>query len=552
MKFGMDAIKAADFPHEFAAVAMQKSFDFKVSLALRAGQPPNTNKGFPISPKPMSMKTKTSSDAQGVPLVAGFIPWDQATFGRPNSDPIHPEKGFVQVTLPTTLDEILRDAQKGAYEITQVGDRLEFKAIKAEDEKKRNLTFSINLKEGENPHQDLKKSITEMRPWHAQSNLDPPSFWDENKWGSFDEQVGKLFPVSYKKPDGDFEPLHVAATLADGKIVTGDADKLWDAIPIDFIRNHEGHFSNTYNAATIDGLEKLMEAYFDLSAELTGTEEIDVSEISSIVESNIDTFAVTAGIITPFELLLAKVVNDEFAKTAPFFNTLFQHGPETNNPGNPSPLDGNMLHFHKGLAVLTETEDELVEFVMQPGYLDEHYIPIHKGWDMQKWSAVIARQIELGHPIKEETMKAYQQYQETKRLAEDRYAEQTAESLAAKTTSGIAQTITGFFNSLLKSANAVEQNTNNVRTAPTQTAKISTESTGNLFRAMGNHKSLSELQLGSISYGRQPKETSSHKQSQATNEKQSEMKVDEKKTKTNQAKHEHTEKQIQSTRLRKM
>lgn len=405
MKFGMEAIKNSGFPHEFASVAMAKSFELEVSLALRAGQAPNVDKGFEISPKPMLVKTKTSSTSQGVPLVGGFIPRDQETFGRSGSKPI-PEydNNISYKQLPVTLQEILKDAEKGIYELSLEGNDLIFRAKNADSQEKRDIKFSIDLSQSGTDQVTSKNEANLLNPWKDTNPPAKPTFWDDNKFGNFHDKLEKLFLVYMEKPQQNKEPLEVTAFK--GNIVSGDADKLWVAIPEAYAG---GLNSQIYNMSNMEDQANLIATYISLKYEVTNV-PTQMDALDELFLELGNDFTQTAGAISPYEFLMAKVINEGMHENAPSINNLIQHGPETNNPGEPSSLNDNILHFYKGLAVLTESERELVDFVMQDDYLNKHFINVHKGWKMDLWAPVVAKQLELKQPVSPETLASYQNY----------------------------------------------------------------------------------------------------------------------------------------------
>lgn len=404
MKFGMDAIIAVDFPHEFIALTMLKSYELDISLAIRSGQPPNTFKGFEVSPKPITMKTKTCSFDQHIHFLAGFIPWDQQIFGRENNPPI-PKNDFKPVQLYVRLHEILADAKNGEYtDLTVKNNYLEFRTPCTDTDVKKNMVFSLDLTKRKPALKLDNVSSSNLTPCHAKSEIKKPSFWPDDLL-DFESALADLFPISYRLCETNPVPLYVAATL-DNKPITSDADILWIGIPNE-IATATDH--KQYNVTNTDELRALLLHYLSLCSRLA------VSKTSSLLK-HIASFAKTAGVITPFELLTEKVINDECAKNFPHFYNLFQHGPETNNPGKPSSLDSKILHFFRGIPVLTENEDELIKLVLQDGFLEKYYIRIHPGWNMEKWSPVIKRQIELNQTINPATLDSYNQYQECKQM----------------------------------------------------------------------------------------------------------------------------------------
>jgi hypothetical protein len=515
IKTGAEAIVAAGFPHPFIATATSASFKLHMLLSIRAGQIPNSSKGFSVVFKPMRLKTKTSSDEQNLPIVAGFIPMDQATFGRPHSKPI--PNDFEAVQLPVRLRDILSDAANGKYHIKRINDPdkkidiLKFYSAKPdtldydEDDVKHNseelvkrvnktqIEFSIDLNQGRDPSYSLQEA-KKIQPWDPKEN----PHWDKASLGHFTPELAllstsplhyelssltkptyllapeglyyaepdkkvtysdliesdpekiqelrlrlrgnsnlgdrlaspftedekeifnsvlgvtvdnldKLYDVNYKLPQAkEATPLMVASI--DGKPVTGDADVLCVGAPLEFLRAWGPIATKDYDTSNPIQCADLINDYIQLRAKLT-QKVITVEELKSITDSII-TFAKNAGIIRAHEMLLAKVVNDDAAGEIKYFMDLFQHGPESNNYFSPSNLDAPMFHLYKGLPVLTQNEDQLLDFVLNSGLLEEVFIFVSPKWDMAKWAPVIEAQIKLGLEefIHLDTKKAYEEY----------------------------------------------------------------------------------------------------------------------------------------------
>jgi len=139
----------------------------------------------------------------------------------------------------------------------------------------------------------------------------------------------------------------------------------------------------------------------------------------------------SAGSITPFEFLQALMINHAYQQknshlygekgaTNSSFDAniinLVQHGCENRSPYKPSPMNGKMLHFYRGLKVLTRNEDELIKLYLSGDYLKNSRIDVHHGWDMKKWGPVIVKQKILGQSIPTETLRVYENYQYMKNI----------------------------------------------------------------------------------------------------------------------------------------
>lgn len=395
MKYGMEAIIAAGFPHEFSSIVMLKAFELKLSIALRVGQRPNSNKGFPVFPKPRGVKTKTCYD-DPVKLLGGFIAYDQKNFGRNGSTPI-PAAIVKPVQLQVSLNEILRDYEKGEYcNLRLVGNQLQFESGR-DPARSNHIVFSIDLSRGSKPLPLDEHMLSMLTPWEQTYVAAQPPFWPA-ALGDFNKNVNNLYPVSYQVQNEQVKPLHVVASL-DGKPITGDADILWVGVPAAHAHTEDHH---EYNMDDRAQLSKLLLRYAHIYNKMYGCRPSLTKELL--------TFAGNAGIITPYEFFLENMVNDDLAKNVTHLLNLFQHGTDSRFWGKPSPLNARILHFHEGMAVLTENEDELVQFVSKESYLNKYYIRVHPDWDMSKWNKVVEKQLALKQPIHPKTLENYHAY----------------------------------------------------------------------------------------------------------------------------------------------
>jgi len=83
---------------------------------------------------------------------------------------------------------------------------------------------------------------------------------------------------------------------------------------------------------------------------------------------------------------------------------MVRHGCDSRSPKPPESLNEPLLHIWKGDMYLTENEQDLIEFVLQPGYLENNFIHVHPQWDMALWAPVIIEQIKLKQPVDEATI----------------------------------------------------------------------------------------------------------------------------------------------------
>ena len=65
--------------------------------------------------------------------------------------------------------------------------------------------------------------------------------------------------------------------------------------------------------------------------------------------------------------------------------------------------------------ILTHDENDLVDFILEDqDYLRENIIEIHPAWNMQIWSRVLERQMQLNQIIPQAVMKKYAEYKNKK------------------------------------------------------------------------------------------------------------------------------------------
>jgi len=419
MQFGLKALITAGFPLALCeAINLQIAECDHVSLALLVGQKPNTNKHIPVAPKPSIVKAKTSNHELGIPLVEGYIPWDQERFGRPGSPSLSEnDDNLAPIQLLVSLYDIILGLREGHYELCSPIDdslTLMFRAPKAVTQEKRNIVFKIDLSKAISPLPLSEKVVQMLLPWEEKQTLSQPNFWNTQQV-NFNGLLHQLFSVSYRHANQEeFQPLMLAA-MKEGVSgnrfpITGDADLLWVATPVKYAKemNHK-----QYQTKIPKERLQLINDYISLYEDILDKKL--VQPLSDEMFAKLVRFAERAGIITPYEFLIAMTVNEKFKKIIPHCQWMLQHGPDTNRPGDPALLDREVLHFYKGLPVLTENEDELVAFVMQSNYLEEHYIRVHPGWRMEKWAPVIEKQLRLNQDVRPETMESYHQYLRNKK-----------------------------------------------------------------------------------------------------------------------------------------
>lgn len=408
MSFRKEAIEEAGFPEAFSyltSTVVAEMFDCVVQV--RGGTPPAICTKAAVTAqhetitefaaKPVLMKTKTSLP-DGPQFLRGLIAWDQELLGREGSKPI-PENSFKPIQLAVTLREILIGVENNHYEIIDiVNDDIIFITPHADTEEKRNTRYILNLSNGHKDRRRLNEELRhELQPWETQKEPKIPDFW-KSTWGNFQESLNNFYPVSYIRPSGrNPQPLEVAADLQN-KPITGDIDLFAITIPFNKINNDDSYHT-LFNSASPEQLEQL----YILSFILCSAHQLDDISLSN------GKFLENSGILTPYELTIIKTINYNVnAITSSVITDLIQHGPETNNPGQPSSLEDKIFHiFPNGNFLITRTEDELVGLMLR---LKTQYIRINPNWNMEKWAPVIKQQLKYHFPVSPKTLEKYQAY----------------------------------------------------------------------------------------------------------------------------------------------
>ena len=409
------AARTSGLPHEFVATLVEVcAAPFNNAVAIRLGQAPRAEEGD-VTFKPIDIKTKTALPTMGGSIVAGFIPMDQNSFGREGSAAIPADSAYVQrhITMRELIDGI--NTSPPMYQIVGVDESSLI--IEPTTENKlpdSQLQFQIDFSKAQDTPNVNLELIAPLLAQH--SELTEPEWWNPS-WGEFATIHQQQFSVNYRNQrTSDFAPLNLLAK--DDKAVTADADILFVGMPPpsrfsdagllsteDLAAQNYARLASYYqpvNAAnTIEGIPTLLATVPQLNAGLySSSTEIDISALIAFKEYLDDrsTELERGGMITPCEELFVITVNQQYATHVQGSDQLFKHGPESNNPGTPSPMsDVRMLHVWRGRQVITENEQELVDFVMQDDYLENNVVNVHPQWNMQLWSPVIEKQLALGY-----------------------------------------------------------------------------------------------------------------------------------------------------------
>lgn len=92
---------------------------------------------------------------------------------------------------------------------------------------------------------------------------------------------------------------------------------------------------------------------------------------------------------------------------------LYQHGFDMRNPYGCNLGGAWLMLTPEGSAIYGDTQEQLIEVMLIPGFLEKNLIDINHGADMHVgWHKVIAKQIELGQAIPEKTMESYLKYKQ--------------------------------------------------------------------------------------------------------------------------------------------
>ena len=416
--------EAFGFPDFFIEASIEASLLSGAIISFRTGEAPNLHRGHPVSPKPASLKIKTCSIRQGIPLLTGFVPIDQVLFGRiggmpsPTSDALTSVKNeligknqlkeaekFSRLPLEVTFEDLRSGIRLGRYTLFPVDDVLEFQA-----------TGALN-NEFVHPEPDRARVLFRIRP----------------KDISAMEASLEYMAVEYRFPETDtFSSLDIFAY--EGYPVTGDIDMLAVAAPLSAAEMLgesllQGFASadlyRAYDAGDFCQLKELVVMYLLIRHAMNGRpisrKNIGEQEIRVIMES---AAVQSSGVITPCELLILMLSHEKLSKSykkiAPGSENLIRHGAETCNPGKLSDMEGPMLHIHNGSVFVTRNQRELVCFYLQSGLLEKHFLIVHPGWDMTLWAPVVERQLALGQAslISHATLERYHQFQKSMQLHE--------------------------------------------------------------------------------------------------------------------------------------
>ncbi len=421
-KEGARADQLSGFPDFFIKASTKIGEDSGALISFRAGQAPRLDPDIPVSPKPMSIKTKTCTTEQGIPLLAGYIAVDGKTFGRKGSD----------------TDESVTEHNK---------EKLLHDGNQAEANKYSSCQLKIKWSELNNDIENGNYSATktadgylEFKPTHIKNddfaNANPGTRNELLFRVKLDDIMydNKILSVEYRHTQNEkFKPLEVVGY--EGHPITGDADMLAVLPSVSQLTKLDeitkGNLHKPFHAGKVDQdgtpseRMQLATLYLLMKSDLNN-KPIDPKQMDRKIEKLFKKHPEIAasGIISPYELFVLLKVNKMVSKgftSDSGAEKLIRHGAETGNPGKPSDLNGNIFHIWNGKTYLTENETQLRDFYLQADLLAKNYLPVHPKWNMEIWSPVIEKQIQLGQEkyIPPETLSNYRVHHALKSIEEE-------------------------------------------------------------------------------------------------------------------------------------
>ena len=438
--------------YESAGILADKA---QLALSFRAGAAPNIFQSMKVAFKPMSVKTKTTV----LPGMSGFILEDQPLFGRPDSKGLTVDEAFSLRAHRVTLRCILDGVLKGNFEVypeyseqgqlSRVYYKIRPNAIEAD--KSRDVRaiidtwFAIDISKGQQPEIDHVRDMADILGERVNDAIRAQSYSGHNDFikdvhlminGTEHDNYTKLFEVHYsseKKPIEEMQALNVL-TDSNKRPVTGDADGfMWS----DALKGNKAS-ERAYNIAELarqdvannisDQLKDFSQQVLEKLQQYNNDLQLDFDEMENHVKAQgaiaayIQGHDRITGIATPSEVAMAIMMNKITADTigdSKQFSQLILHGPETNNPGVPSALNGDIFHvLPGGIKVLTRNEAQLIDLYMGrlqddsgvyifPDFISRLRVPIHPQWDMALWGEVIIEKLRCRQEVLPATLCSY-------------------------------------------------------------------------------------------------------------------------------------------------
>ncbi len=412
-----EILQATGIPPVFAKILKQQSKITGAAFAIRAGSPFQRYL-MPAASKPSFIKAKIGNwgFTKGVLAVKAYFgktkkSLDDTCSVLPRDEKDIPKncEALGTVLHKLSIQEILAGIRSGEYILDPDNDisktnRLVVRSGDDNTPDDDNTLLSIDLS-------DIARSVKQ----HVQikfenvtvdeKNGEPkPDWWDENKWGTFSEVSSSYYVAQSKEAwQEDYEdiPIYGVKTKEGVLPITGDQDLLWMTMPVE-IQKKLAEINDVINTFAVDGVDKMIDArdrlhraLFPKDAHLPHLEAASIARV---------------GCMRPYESFISDKVNALVANEIDHLRDLFQHGAENRNPGALSLIDAPMVHVWNGELYMTETEEDLIDFTMQDGYLKDNILDIHPQWNMAKWAPVVAKQITLGHPIAKEVEENFNKF----------------------------------------------------------------------------------------------------------------------------------------------
>lgn len=389
---GEEARKQSGFPLSFLDAVSQVTEKMGCVASFRAGQPPLANKGYKTQPKPGSIPTKSFNDAQGIPILSGRVPGDPLLY-RKGSKPL-PE-GTPLSRSRIALKEIISDPNAN---VRIDGDYIVYKPGMTQDNidacanpELGDAEFRIKVNGAGTPPDIVytQEEKIKNQPHLEITDVTKPDFWPDD-WGNFDAMTDNLFELEIKPKNQDWKPLMDGGNPP----LTGDVDAFAFMFSKQF-REENPEAAEKFNISITNEIIEcytqlvLLEEKFHLVPGISqlNFEAKDFEDWVSELKTTLPT-----GIATPAEVYVSMAINYQSTKESTIKHMVepVLHGPETNNPYNPSPLDGNVLFVQGNKSELTCDPKSLAikMFTLKTKGLETN---LHEGWPKEFTHTIVPR-----------------------------------------------------------------------------------------------------------------------------------------------------------------
>jgi hypothetical protein len=464
LSHGQKALDQAGMPNEFAAHTLQWCHDLGLSVSFRVGNPPNADIPYAPKPCAIHSKTSNHGLVKGFIPVNPTLNKIDIDKNRvlPHDPHDAKQEGIpLKLSLRTILEQCKPEGDMQITDFDPDTGQLHLKYkdgfnppagffsgefvlnVNAQSAQKRRITRSSIALQAHAPL-ELSPSFFTTLIHFFRGIATPESKLQDYLKNKDDTFLEHIVPIQVQEhPDVPPEPLRVFANTVLNKEtgqpellpVTGD----WDLFTIGSPRTPtiiSPDCNTVYNSfKNQNTLQAACELYFislQQAAQNTPEEQrtpiqkslaehkLSIDDIFPEVDiaHKIEDPVARAGCITPAEFVNTRILNLLYAqKDSPLLateqirglsddfdpnaNNLLQHGPENRNPGDPSPVDGKMLHFYQGQMFMTENLEQLVQFYAMTHYLEDHTLAVHPKWDQQAWAPIVQKQqlLALQQPV---------------------------------------------------------------------------------------------------------------------------------------------------------